>query len=49
MWLNKSVTTINVTFQLLVKYRYVVFFFREFQPMTSASDDSSLLSDQDIN
>ena len=26
-----------------------LFFFREFQPMTSASDDSSLLSDQDTN
>ena len=26
-----------------------IFFFREFQPMTSAPDDSSLSSDQDTN
>ena len=27
----------------------IVFFFREFQPMTFAPDDSYLSSDQDIN
>ena len=28
---------------------YIILFFREFQPMTSASDNSSLLSNQDID
>ena len=28
---------------------FFFFFFREFQPMASALDDSSLSSDQDIN
>ena len=27
----------------------ILFFFRELQPMTSASDDNSLSSDQDTN
>ena len=28
---------------------YIILFFREFQPMTSASDNSSLSSNQDID
>ena len=57
MTFNKSdseVWFIIITFNLLnyVRFSREVFFFffaREFQPMTSASDDSFLLSDQDTN
>ena len=49
---DSEVWCIIITFNLLnyVRfYREVFFFAREFQPMASAPDDSSLSLDQDTN
>ena len=40
----------NIVSKIIYKYYYYFFFFeREFQPMASAPDNSSLSSDQDTN
>ena len=40
---------LKLLFRLKHKLRFTFFFFLEFQPMTSASNNNFLLSDQDAN
>ena len=39
----------NISYSRLCSIKVYFFFFREFQPMVSALDNSSLSSDQDTN